>query len=44
MNCNQEQDLGKLQSTQSMTKLEIHIVSKIATRKISLTLNNFNHI
>jgi hypothetical protein len=33
--------VGKLQSTQFEANLELHIVLKIATCKISITLNNF---
>jgi hypothetical protein len=37
--------VGKLWSTQFEANLELHIVSKIATRKISFTLNYFkDHI
>ncbi len=39
------QGVGKLWHTQFEANLELHIVSKVATRKISLILNNFlNHI
>jgi hypothetical protein len=33
--------VGKLQSTKFMANLEPHIVSKVTTRKLSSTLNNF---
>ncbi len=33
--------VGKLRCTQFDTNLELHIISKVATRKISPTLNNF---
>ncbi len=33
--------VGKLRCTQFDTNLELHIISKVVTRKISLTLNNF---
>jgi len=37
--------VGKLWSTQFVANLELHIMSKVATHKISLTLNNFkDHI
>jgi hypothetical protein len=37
--------LNKQQPTQFVTNLELHIVSKVPTHKISLTLNNFkNHM
>jgi hypothetical protein len=37
--------VGKLRSTQFMANLELRIVSKVTTHKISLTLNNFkDHI
>jgi hypothetical protein len=37
--------VGKLQCTQFEANLELHEISKVATHKISLTLNNFkDHI
>ncbi len=37
--------VGKLRSTQFVTNLELCILSNVATRNISFTLNNFlNHI
>jgi hypothetical protein len=37
--------VGNLQCTQFELNLELHIVSKVTTCKISLTLNNFkDHI
>jgi hypothetical protein len=37
--------VGKLQFTQFMANLKTHMVSKVVTRKLSSTLNNFkDHI
>jgi hypothetical protein len=37
--------VGKLRSTQFVANLELHILSKVTTHKISPTLNNFkDHI
>jgi len=35
--------VGKLWCTQFEANLELHVISKVATRKISLTLNNFKN-